>query len=69
MRFLKQFPLGFYMVPAPCGRFMQYTVFNFCNLTQSIIKNGMTLCVCMNKDSVLDDIMSVESLSLLGSDF
>ena len=25
--------------------------------------------MCMNIDSVLDDIMSVESLSLLGSDF
>jgi hypothetical protein len=56
------------MVPAPCGRFMQYTLFNFCNLTHSIIKNGMTL-MCINIDSVLDDIMSVESLSLLGPDF
>ena len=55
------------MAPAVCGRFMQYTLFNFCNLTQSIIKNGMTL-MCMNIDSVLDDIMSVESLSLLGPD-
>ena len=67
MRFLKQFPLGFYMVPAPCGRFMQYTVFNFCNLTQYYKKWDDFMC--MNIDSVLDDIMSVESLSLLGPDF
>lgn len=55
------------MVLAPCGRFMQYTVFNFCNLTQYYKKWDDFMC--MNIDSVLDDIMSVESLSLLGPDF
>ena len=55
------------MLLAPCGRFMQYTVFNFCNLTQYYKKWDDFMC--MNKNSVLDDIMSVESLSLLGPDF